>query len=66
MESLRICQNFTYPYLADTDQLDEAYTAEAYEVSKKRITLAGYRIANTVMSIYENNPITFNVEEKWN
>ena len=34
--------------------MGEEYTALAYETSKKRITLAGYRLANIVIDIYRS------------
>lgn len=42
-----------------TNVATEEYTSLAYETSKRRITLAGYRLANFVMSVY--NP-TSNIE----
>lgn len=32
---------------------------------KKRVTLAGYRLANLVISIYENNIRLIDVEKAW-
>ena len=40
----------------------EEYTNLVYETSRKRITLAGYRLANFAMSIFSQNS-TANVEE---
>ncbi len=53
-ESFLIAQNTTYPFIAKTNKLDSAYNTLAYETSKKRITLAGYRLANYVIDIYKN------------
>ena len=53
MESLRFAQNTTYPFVENTNKVDEQYSQLAYETSKKRVVLAGYRIANLVIAIYE-------------
>jgi hypothetical protein len=53
-ESFLIAQNTTYPFIGKTNKLDDAYNALAYETSKKRITLAGYRLANYVIDIYKS------------
>jgi len=55
-ESFLYAQNTTYPYIFTTNKLNEAYTALAYETAKKRITLAGYRLANYIINIYKNAP----------
>jgi len=34
--------------------ITDSYVQLTYETSKKRITLAGYRIANVIIQIYEN------------
>ena len=52
-ESFRIAQNITYPHIFKTNQLDEEYTTLAYETSRKRITLAGYRLAHWIVDIYK-------------
>jgi polyphosphate kinase 2 (PPK2 family) len=52
-ESFRIAQNTTYPFIATTNKLDAAYNTLTYETSKKRITLAGYRLANYILEIYK-------------
>lgn len=51
-ESFLIAQNTTYPFVMKTNIANEEYTNLVYETSKKRITLAGYRIANIVMNIF--------------
>lgn len=38
-----------------TNVADEQYTNLAYETSRKRITLAGYRLANVVIDIFNQN-----------
>lgn len=53
MESYRYAQNTTYPHMFTSSAISQAYSDLAYETSKKRITLAGYRIANLVIKIYE-------------
>ena len=52
-ESFLIAQNTTYPHIIKTDILDEEYTNTAYELSRKRITLAGYRLAHYVVELYK-------------
>lgn len=37
--------------------MTESYAQLTYETSKKRITLAGYRIANVVIQIYEDGKL---------
>jgi hypothetical protein len=37
----------------NTNKLNEAYNTQTYETAKKRITLAGYRLANYVVDIYK-------------
>ena len=54
----------------NTNQINEEYTSTVYETAKKRITLAGYRIANIVINIYETaggfeNYDKESVENKW-
>ena len=53
-ESFRIAQNTTYPFILETNQLNDQYNSMTYETSKKRITLAGYRLANYVVDLYKN------------
>ena len=53
-ESFRIAQNTTYPLILETNQLNDQYNTMTYETSKKRITLAGYRLANYVVDLYKN------------
>lgn len=38
-----------------TNVANEDYTNMVYETSKKRITLAGYRLANFVIDVYNQN-----------
>jgi hypothetical protein len=52
-ESYRFAQNSTYPLLATTNRITKEYSDNTYAISKKRITLAGYRLANLVIDIYE-------------
>ncbi len=54
-ESFEIAKNTTYPRMQATNTADEEYTQLVYETSKKRITLAGYRLANFVIDIYEQS-----------
>lgn len=58
-ESLELSQNTTYPKMAETNVIDQEYTDMTFAAAKKRVVLAGYRIANTVISIYENNTYEF-------
>ena len=51
-ESFRIAQNSTYPYILTTSSLNDQYNAQTYEICRKRITLAGYRLANYIVDIY--------------
>jgi hypothetical protein len=53
-ESFLIAQNTTYPFISKTNKLDTSYNTLTYETSKKRITLAGYRLANYVIDIYKS------------
>lgn len=65
-ESFLVAQNTTYPFILTTNKLNEEYTVLTYETSKKRITLAGYRLANYIMDIYKASKPSFNLEERIN
>lgn len=52
-ESFEFARNVTYPHFLTTNKVTEEYVALAYETCKKRIALAGYRLANLVIDIYE-------------
>ena len=52
-ESLEVAVNTTYPHIAKTGVLDMEYTMQTYETARKRITLAGYRLANWAISIFK-------------
>jgi hypothetical protein len=52
-ESFLIAQNTTYPFIATTNKLTDDYINLTYETSKKRITLAGFRLANYIKDIYK-------------
>jgi hypothetical protein len=54
-ESFRIAQNTTYPHILTTNKLDDQYNAQTYETAKKRITLAGYRLAYYVVDLYKHS-----------
>lgn len=43
----------------NTNTIDQDYTDMTFAAAKKRVVLAGFRIANTVISIYENNTFEF-------
>jgi hypothetical protein len=65
-ESFLVAQNTTYPFILNTNKLNEAYNVLTYETSKKRITLAGYRLANYIMDIYKTSKSSFNLDERIN
>ena len=46
-----------------TNEAGEEYTALAYETCKKRITLAGYRLANIIIDIYKSSSSERNNDE---
>jgi hypothetical protein len=52
-ESFLIAQNTTYPFMMKSDVATEEYSSLVYESSKKRITLAGYRLANFVIDVFD-------------
>lgn len=52
MESYRFSQNTTYPHMFTSNKITQQYSDQTYEAAKNRVTLAGYRIANLVISIY--------------
>jgi hypothetical protein len=52
-ESYLIAQNTTYPYVYTTNKANDEYIKLTYETSKKRITLAGFRLANYIKDIYK-------------
>ena len=54
-ESFLIAQNTTYPFMMKGNKATEEYTNLVYETSRRRITLAGYRLANFAMSIFSSN-----------
>ena len=49
-----------------TNEAGEEYTQLAYETSKKRITLAGYRLANCISQIYNKTEKTNDIEQNDN
>ena len=53
-ESFLYAQNITYPYISRTNKLNNEYNTLTFETSKKRITLAGYRLANYIKDIYKS------------
>jgi hypothetical protein len=55
MESYRLAENTTYPLMFTSNKITNEYSDNAYTLSKKRITLAGYRLANLVIKIYEDS-----------
>jgi hypothetical protein len=55
-ESFRFAQNTTYPHILTTNKITDAYSMLTYETAKKRITLAGYRLASYVINLYKNAP----------
>jgi hypothetical protein len=64
-ESFLIAQNTTYPFIYTTNKLNDAYNVLVYETAKKRITLAGYRLASYIMDIYKSSH-AFDLEERIN
>lgn len=64
-ESFRIAQNTTYPYILTTNKLNSEYTNLVYETCKKRITLAGYRLANYAISIFKAKGAGEQPEKGW-
>jgi hypothetical protein len=52
-ESFLIAQNTTYPFMMNSNEATEEYTSLVYETSRKRITLAGYRLANFVIDVFD-------------
>jgi hypothetical protein len=48
-----VAQNTTYPFISHTNKVDDDYVKLTYETSKKRITLAGFRLANYIKDIYK-------------
>jgi hypothetical protein len=50
-----VAQNTTYPFMMTNNEATEEYTNLVYETSRKRITLAGYRLASFVIDIYGTN-----------
>lgn len=52
-ESFLIAVNTTYPHLAKTNVITDEYSTLTYETAKKRITLAGFRLANYIKDIYK-------------
>jgi hypothetical protein len=45
--------NTTYPHISTTNHITDEYSTLTYETSKKRITLAGYRLANYIKDLYK-------------
>lgn len=52
-ESYLIAVNTTYPFLAKTNTISSEYATLTYETARKRITLAGFRLANYIKDIYK-------------
>lgn len=51
-ESFRIAQNTTYPAMFTSNIITSQYQKLTEDTCRKRVTLAGYRMANLVISIY--------------
>ena len=51
-ESFRIAQNTTYPPMFSSNEITPEYQATTIKACRKRVTLAGYRMANLIKSIY--------------
>ena len=51
-ESFRIAQNTTYPPMFTSNEITPEYQKLTTEASRKRVALAGFRLANLVISIY--------------
>ena len=64
-ESFRIAVNTTYPLMFSSSIITPEYQKITEETCKKRVTLAGYRLANLVISIYEKNTKIVDVDEAW-
>ena len=48
-----------------TNILTEEYTKVAFETSKRRITQAGYRLANIIISIYQGEAVVKTKQERF-
>lgn len=55
-ESFNYAVNTTYPHIFGTNKINEAYNTLTYETARKRITLAGYRLANYIIDLYKAAP----------
>ena len=49
----------------DSNQITADYQKLTYETCRKRVALAGYRLANLVIDIYEKNTQPFDLDTAW-
>lgn len=54
-ESYNIAHSFIYPFVDQTNQVTPDWDATAYELIKQQIALGGYRLADTLLSIFAPN-----------
>ena len=52
-ESLNMSETFVYPDFVEHEKPDSDYIAKAKPALEQRIVLAGYRLADLVISIYK-------------
>ena len=54
-ESYNLALSTVYPLMFKTNQISKEYESTAYETCRRQVTLAGYRLANLVIDIYEGD-----------
>lgn len=53
IESYNAAVEKVYPYLETNKKLNQEYTNEMFNLCRQRVALGGYRLANTIISIYK-------------
>lgn len=51
-ESYDIAHNFIYPFVQETNQVTPDFDSTSYELIKQQLALGGYRLADTLLSIF--------------
>ena len=54
-----------YPLFLKSNKVTEEYEARSYEICRRQVTLAGYRLANLIIDIYEGNAKILEKKERY-
>ncbi|KAL4473566.1 hypothetical protein ABPG74_022430 [Tetrahymena malaccensis] len=59
-ESFDIAHNFIYPFVSQTNQITPDWDTQAYELIKQQLALGGYRLADILLGIFQNQTAPVN------